>query len=81
VRIYIAAGRNANLRPADLVGAIANEAGINARGIGAIEIGDRFSLVELPQQDAERVIEALRNATLKGRKVTVRLDDGRHGGR
>ena len=81
VRIYIAAGRNANLRPADLVGAIANEAGINARGIGAIEIGDRFSLVELPQQDAERVIDALRNATLKGRKVTVRLDDGRHGGR
>ena len=77
VRIYIAAGRNANLRPADLVGAIANEAGINARGIGAIEIGDRFSLVELPEQDAERVVLALRKATLKGRTVTVRLDDGR----
>ncbi len=76
VRIYIAAGRRANIRPADLVGAIANEAGINPRGIGDIEIADAFSLVELPETDADRVIEALRGATLKGRRVTVRRDQG-----
>jgi ATP-dependent RNA helicase DeaD len=77
VRIYIAAGRLAGLRPADLVGAIANEAKINPRGIGDIEIADGFSLVELPAPDVERVIRALRGATLRGRKVTVRRDDGR----
>jgi len=76
VRIYIAAGRRANIRPADLVGAIANEAGINPRGIGDIEIADAFSLVELPAADADRVINALRGATLKGKKVTVRRDQG-----
>ena len=77
VRIYIAAGRKLGMRPADLVGAIANEAGINARGIGDIEIADGFSLVEVPESDADRVVDALRGATLRGRKVAVRRDDGR----
>jgi ATP-dependent RNA helicase DeaD len=77
VRIYIAAGRRMGIRPADLVGAIANEADVNPRGIGDIEIGDGFSLVELPERDADRVVAALRGATLRGRKVTVRRDDGR----
>ncbi|MBL8324232.1 MAG: DbpA RNA binding domain-containing protein, partial [Rubrivivax sp.] len=77
VRIYIGAGRKLGMRPADLVGAIANEAQVNARGIGDIEIGDNFSLVELPAADAGRVVAALRGATLRGRKVVVRRDDGR----
>jgi ATP-dependent RNA helicase DeaD len=76
VRIYIGAGRKLGMRPADLVGAIANEAQVNARGIGDIEIADAFSLVELPESDADRVVDALRGATLRGRKVTVRRDDG-----
>jgi len=77
VRVYIGAGRKLGMRPADLVGAIANEAQVNARGIGDIEIADTFSLVELPEEDADRVVEALRGATLRGKKVTVRRDDGR----
>jgi len=80
VRIYFGAGRKLGMRPADLVGAIANEAQINARGIGDIEIADTFSLVELPEADADRVVAALRGATLRGRKVTVRRDDGRRKG-
>src|SRR5690606_27854468 len=35
-RLYIGAGRNAGIRPQDLVGAIAGEAGISGRAIGAI---------------------------------------------
>ena len=37
------------IRPQDLVGAIANESDLSGRDIGAIEIGDRFSLVEVPE--------------------------------
>ena len=77
VRIYIAAGRRMGIRPADLVGAIANEAKVNPRGIGDIEIADGFSLVELPECDADRVVQALSGATMRGRKVAVRRDDGR----
>jgi len=73
-RLFIGAGRDAGIRPADLVGAIANEASLNSRSIGAIEIGDHFSVVEVPQEAAEDVIQALRATRLKGRKVQVRRD-------
>jgi ATP-dependent RNA helicase DeaD len=74
VRIYVGAGRKSNMRPADLVGAIVNEAGIDPKEIGAIEIADRFSLVEVSDEVVHRVITALRGATIKGKKMTVRLD-------
>ncbi len=74
VRIYVGAGRKSNIRPTDLVGAIVNEAGIDAREIGAIEIADRFSLFEVSDEVVDRVIAALRSATIKGKRLTVRLD-------
>ncbi len=73
-RIFVGAGRAAGMRPADLVGAIANEAKANPRDIGAIQIADRFSLVEVPESIADSVIRALRGATLRGQKVVVRRD-------
>jgi ATP-dependent RNA helicase DeaD len=73
-RIYVGAGRNSNIRPADLVGAIVNEAGVDARAIGAIQITDRFSLVEVPDEIAESIIETLRGTTIKGKRVPVRRD-------
>ncbi|WP_438034883.1 DEAD/DEAH box helicase [Sorangium sp. So ce204] len=74
-RLYVSAGRAAGIRPADLVGAIANEASLSSRDIGAIEIADGFSTVEVPADAADAVIEALRATRLKGRKVQVRRDD------
>jgi ATP-dependent RNA helicase DeaD len=73
-RLFIGAGREAGIRPGDLVGAITGEAGINSRELGAIEIADRFSLIEVPEARAEEIIQALRATTLRGRKVPVRRD-------
>jgi ATP-dependent RNA helicase DeaD len=73
-RIYIGAGRQAGIRPGDLVGAITGEAGIESRALGAIEIADRFSLVEVPEDLANKIIGALRGATLRGQKVIVRRE-------
>ena len=73
-RIFIGSGRAAGMRPQDLVGAIAGESSLTGRDIGAIQIADRFSLVELPEAAVEEVIGALRATTIKGRKVTVRRE-------
>jgi ATP-dependent RNA helicase DeaD len=73
-RIYIGAGRQAGMRPQDLVGAIANEAGVAGALIGAIQISDRFSLVEVPEDVAGQVIKALGKTTIRGKKVQVRRD-------
>ena len=81
-RVYVGAGRKAGIRPGDLVGAIANEAQIDSRSIGAIEVADRFSLVEVPEDMADQIIDALRSTTIKGKRVTVRRDrDFESGGR
>jgi ATP-dependent RNA helicase DeaD len=73
-RVFIGAGRQAGIRPADLVGAITNEADITSRDLGAIEITDRFSLVEVPEDQVDRIVAAMRKATLRGQKVPVRRD-------
>ncbi|MBM6702997.1 DEAD/DEAH box helicase [Sutterella massiliensis] len=75
-RIFIGAGRFAGIRPGDIVGAIANEAGISSKAIGAIEISDRFTLAEVESETAETVVAALQDARFKGRTVTVKLDGG-----
>ncbi len=73
-RLFFNVGRAAGIRPQDLVGAIAGESGMAGRDIGAIEIADRFSLVEVPDSAADHVIKALRRSTIKGRKATVRRE-------
>ena len=73
-RLFIGAGCSLGIRPGDIVGAIANEAGIPSKRIGAIDIAERFTLVEVDSAAANAVIEALRAATIKGRTVTVRRD-------
>ncbi len=76
VRLFIGAGREAGIRPGDLVGAITGEAGIASKDLGAIEIADRFSLIDVPESRAEDIVAALRATTLRGKKVTVRRDRG-----
>ena len=73
-RLFIGAGRRAGIRPADLVGAIANESGISSRDLGQIEIADAFSLVEVPEDMADHVIAAMKRASIRGNKVTIRRD-------
>src|SRR3954470_2638942 len=71
-RIFIGAGRTAGVRPKDLVGAIAGESGVSGQAIGAIEVSDRFAIVEVPDEHAQEIIAALRSTTIKGKKTAVR---------
>ena len=73
-RVFVGAGRAAGMRPGDLVGAITNEAGLRGGDIGAIQIADGFSLVEVPEGAADHVIRTLREATIRGQKVVVRRE-------
>jgi ATP-dependent RNA helicase DeaD len=72
-RLYVGAGREAGIRPGDLVGAIANEANISSNLIGAIQIEERFSLVDVPERLVQGILAAMGRARIKGRKVGVRL--------
>src|ERR1700712_3620300 len=73
-RLFVGAGRDAGIRPGDLVGAITGETRLTGRDIGAIEIHQRFALVEVPDAAADEVVQALRATMIKGRKAPVRRD-------
>ncbi len=70
-RLMLTLGRREGLRPSDLVGAIANETGLAGREIGAIDILDHESFVEVPEARADEVAQALMRTTLRGQKVEV----------
>jgi ATP-dependent RNA helicase DeaD len=73
-RLFVGSGRSAGVRPQDLVGAITGKSYLSGRDIGAIEIADRFSLVEVPESAADDVVAALRQTSIKGRSTTVRRE-------
>jgi len=73
-RLYVSLGREAGLRPQDLVGAITGETSLSGRNIGAIEISGRFSLVDVPAGAADEVIKALHSTKIRGRRATVRRE-------
>jgi len=72
-RLYFNIGRNVRVRPQDLVGAIANEASIPGRAIGAIDIMDTSTFVDVPENMAQQVIAAMNQASVKGRPVKVEV--------
>ena len=73
-RLYFPIGRSSRVRPGDLVGAIAGETSLTGRDVGAIEITENFSLVEVPSNAVDEVISAIKRTTIKGQKVTPRRE-------
>ncbi len=74
VRLFVGGGRQAGIRPGDLVGAITGEADVPSRVLGSIEIADKFSLVDVPAALADQIIAALKQTTIRGKTLTVRRD-------
>jgi ATP-dependent RNA helicase DeaD len=72
-------GSRDGARAGDLVGAITGEAGITSEKIGKIEVRESFSLVEVANADAERVVGKVNGIAIRGRRVNVRPE--REGGR
>ena len=72
-RLFINIGRNLRVRPQDIVGAIANEANVPGRSIGAIDILDTYTFVDVPNEFAPHVIEVLNSSSIKGSPVNVEV--------
>ncbi|WIG61176.1 MAG: DEAD-box ATP-dependent RNA helicase DeaD [Ktedonobacterales bacterium] len=72
-RLVLRVGRRDGVRPADLVGAVANEAKVSSDIIGDIDIYDTFSFVEVPQEQAEMIRDALNATTVRGRAPRTSL--------
>ncbi len=71
IRMHINVGNNHNVKPRDIVGAIANEAGIEGRLIGSVDIYDSFTFVEIPESHVDRVMEKMDKRMIKGKPISI----------
>ncbi|MBS1142363.1 MAG: ATP-dependent helicase CsdA [Proteobacteria bacterium] len=77
VRYRIDVGRDHGVEVRDIVGAIANEAGIESRFIGRIGLYDESSTVELPAGMPGEASNALKRTRIRGVPINLRPDEGR----
>jgi len=74
VRYRIEVGRNQGVMPKDIVGAIANEAGIDSQYIGHIKLFDDFSTVELPDGMPKEIFQHLKKTRIRECKLKISID-------
>ena len=73
-KLFVTLGERDGIKPGDLVGTIAGEAGIPGGSIGKVEVYESHTIVEVPAAESEKIITALNGKMIKGRKVAVRAD-------
>ena len=73
VRLFINAGKKNKIRAKDIVGAIANEAGVPGKTLGAIDLYDDYTFVDVPSEFVRDVLHGMKNAKIKGKKVHIEI--------
>ena len=70
-RFRVEVGWRDRIKPGNIVGAIANEAGLNGRSIGRIQIFDTHSTVDLPKGMPEDVFQGLRQLRVMNKPLQL----------
>ena len=71
VRMFTNIGKKDRVRIGDILGAVAGESGMEGALVGTIDMYDNFSFVEVPQEYAAAVLEAMNHSKIKGRRVNM----------
>ena len=73
VRLFINAGKKSKIRAKDIVGAIANEAGIPGKTLGEIAIFDEYTFVDVPNELFRDILHGMKHAKIKGKRVHIEI--------
>ncbi len=71
-RFRLEVGYQDNIKPGNIVGAIANEADLESRYIGHIEIYDDYTTVDLPAGMPKEVMQTLKKTRVGGRQLDIK---------
>jgi ATP-dependent RNA helicase DeaD len=72
----IEVGHRHGAKPNHIVGAIANEAGLDSKHIGRIDIQDEYSLIDLPEGMPPELLAHLKKVWVAGQRLRIRRDTG-----
>lgn len=73
VSLFINVGRRNRVNPGDIVGAIANEGEVPGKSIGAIDVFDRYTLVDIPAEYVEQVLDLMKHSRIRKETLNIRL--------
>lgn len=76
-RLFVNIGKNQNIRPGDVLGAVAGESGISGKLVGSIDMYDNYTFVEVPREYANAVLKAMKDVKIKGKNVHVEKANGK----
>ena len=71
VRLFVNIGKRQNVRPGDILGAVAGESGMPGKLVGSIDMYDKYTFVEVPREYAKEVLKAMQNAKIKGKSINI----------
>lgn len=71
VRLFVNIGKDDNISPRHIVGAIAGETGLSGNLIGAIDVYNNFTFVEVPREDGHKVLQIMKNNYINGNKINI----------
>lgn len=76
-RLFINIGKNQNVRPGDILGAIAGESGMPGKMVGSIDMYDKYTFVEVPRENADVVLKAMKDVKIKGKNIHMEKANGK----
>ena len=71
VRLFINIGKKQHVKPGDILGAIAGESGIPGRLVGAIDMYDKYTFVEVPREYGKEILQAMSDSKIKGKSINI----------
>ena len=71
--LYFQAGKKEKLSRGDILGFIVAVGGVEAGGVGHIDVRDHYALAAVPRKLAQEVLKRLQAAKIKGKKVRISL--------
>lgn len=75
-RLFINIGKNQNVKPGDILGAIAGESGMPGKMVGSIDMYDKYTFVEVPRENADVVLDAMKDVKIKGKNIHMEKASG-----
>lgn len=76
-RLFINIGKNQNVKPGDILGAIAGESGMPGKMVGSIDMYDKYTFVEVPRESADAVLTAMKDVKIKGKNIHMEKANGK----
>ncbi len=76
-RLFVNIGKSQNIRPGDVLGAVAGESGISGKLVGSIDMYDNYTFVDVPREYADAVLRAMKDVKIKGKNVHVEKANGK----